>query len=107
MKAHTAQIRYQNPEAQVTCRVERNEDKAMVRIHIKDGPRHELDVTNMHQHEILRRVLETAGVDKDLVEEAVRIRLEQIEAEMPNKPATSEIDAGTEENAAEVGRENA
>ena len=54
--------------------------KSIIRLTFEGGDKHELDVTGMMQHDVLRLVLTTAGVDEARVDDAVRVRLAQIAA---------------------------
>ncbi|KAL1514693.1 hypothetical protein AB1Y20_003780 [Prymnesium parvum] len=81
LAAHTAQIRYQNPEANVLCRASRDEVEALIRLEMKDGKEYLIDATGKKSQEILREVLTTAGVEPAKVAEAVQLRVAEIEAQ--------------------------
>ena len=95
MQSMGASLKWQNPEASFALTqnhkglrdgkpesLQKHDlgQKAVIRLSFEGGAKHELDVTGMMQHDVLRLVLTTAGVDEARVDEAVRVRLAQIAA---------------------------
>ena len=93
MQSMGASLKWQNPEASFALTqnhrglrdgkpesLQKHDlgQKAVIRLSFEGGAKHELDVTGMMQHDILRLVLTTAGVEESRADEAVRVRLEQI-----------------------------
>lgn len=97
IQAHFAQLRWQNPEASIWAKGHRHEERATVSITLNNGAHHELDVKGMVDHEVLRQVLTNGGVQTSLVDDAVQLRLAQIEVESRSKQGSHEKDEPSEE----------